>query len=147
MRIAPPWRPFEVIEQMNLMYHVTVPSKVLTGEMERQQSHGMTTITWFCEVSPSTIWFQYTGIPHPALRGDGSRGDTRGGPYPGERTHTPVFLFRLSPYTGPWGGVHPWRWDRRGGGAFCPHPCLSGFNMTVESAKRNTPPKISRMYD
>jgi len=128
-----------------LVHHVTVSSKVLTCEMQRQKSRAMTVVTWFCEASP---FFQCAGIPHPARPwGGGSRGDTRGGPYPGEETHAPARSFRFSPYTGPWG-------------AKSPLPCHSWVHYASIPARgrverdykgreegQTHPPKISRMYD
>ena len=54
--------------------------------MERHRSRGMRVVTRFCEVSP--VWFQCAGIPRPEA--GGSRGDIRGKPYPGEKTHVPA---------------------------------------------------------
>jgi hypothetical protein len=34
-------------------------------EMERQQSHEMRGIAWFCEITLTPAWPQYAGIPHP----------------------------------------------------------------------------------
>jgi hypothetical protein len=71
--------------------------------MERQQSHEMRVVTWLCEISLTPAWPQYADIPHPtrplasspAPGAGGSRGDTRGGPYPGAETHA------LAPSSGP----------------------------------------------
>lgn len=32
--------------------------RLLTHEMERQQSHGIAVVAWFCEISPSSVCFQ-----------------------------------------------------------------------------------------
>jgi|GEM_PF-4337936 hypothetical protein len=74
------------------MRHVTVSSRVLMCEMERQQSRRMTVIAWFYEVFP--VWFQCAGIPPPR--------PGPGRPYPGERNPHTGFFFRLTPYAGPW---------------------------------------------
>jgi hypothetical protein len=106
-----------------LAHHGTVSPKVLTCEMQRQQSRKMTVVTWFCEASP---FFQCAGISHPTRPwGGGSRGDTRGGPYPGEETHAPARSFRFSPYTGP----------STGRGLFAPSPVTLGFTMPVSPAR------------
>jgi hypothetical protein len=74
------------------MRHVTVSSKVLTCEMKRQQSRGMTVIAWFCEVFP--VWFQCAGIPPPRF-GAGKAVSGRANPRASS-------FFTLSPYAGPW---------------------------------------------
>jgi hypothetical protein len=110
------------------MRHVTVSSKVLTCEMERQQSRGMTVVTRFCKASP--VWFQYAGIPHPAR---GREGCIR------ERKPMRQSLFRLSPDTGPWEVYAHGGWAD-GEGAKSPLPCLSAINMVIEGAKRGKHP-------
>ncbi len=101
--------------------------------MEHQQLHEMRVVAWLCEISLTPAWLQYAGIPHPtrplasspAPGAGGSRGDTRGGPYPGEETHAPARSFRFSPYTGP----------STGRGLFAPSPVTLGFTMPVSPAR------------
>ena len=84
--------------QPELVHHVTVSSKILTCEMERQQSRGMTGVTWF----------QYASIPHPArlvapppLPRPGQSWRYPGRAVSGRGNPRASSLFRLSPYPGP----------------------------------------------
>ena len=122
-----------------LAHHGTVSPKVLTCEMQRQQSRKMTVVTWFCEASP---FFQCAGISHPTRPwGGGSRGDTRGGPYPGEETHAPARSFRFSPYTGPWGAKSPLPCHSWVHYASIPGSGQSGERLQRARKGPNTPPK------
>jgi hypothetical protein len=99
-------------------------------EMERHQSHEMRGVAWFCEISLTPAWLQYAGIPHPtrpltsspAPGGGGSRGDTRGKPYPGRiLRHWTVGGIASGGGADGEGGKKP--------------PPLSTFNMTVKGAR------------
>jgi len=95
--------------------------------MERHQSDEMRGVAWLCEASPSRLpGFSMPASPTPPVPrppppppggggGGGSRGDTRGGPYPGEETHAPA---RSSgpPHTLDRGRYTPVGVGRRGGG-------------------------------
>jgi len=99
--------------------------------------NGTPPILWNCGSNlalrdiPSPVCFQYAGTPHPGRAGDG-RGDTWGGPCPGEEAHA------LVPPSGSPHTLDRWRyrlWER----GLLPHP-LPAFNMSVKGARRGKTP-------
>jgi hypothetical protein len=118
-------QPLKKVQEINQYCTLQKYDEILTCSMEHHQSHKMGVVAWLREIPPSPVWFQYAGTPPPTprpSRSGGSRGDTRGKPYPGAETHA------LAPSSGPpqtldRGRYRLWGRGRRGGG-MRPLPCL-----------------------